>query len=72
MSEAICGTERNPGYRFAHPGYIHHADALILDLEDSVAANRKAGARETALAYLKQHGGERRQSLVVRVRLRVL
>jgi citrate lyase subunit beta/citryl-CoA lyase len=42
------------------------ADALILDLEDSVAADRKAGARETALAYLKQHGGAR-QSLVVRV-----
>src|SRR5215510_15652566 len=43
------------------------ADALILDLEDSVAADRKAGARETALAYLKQHAGERKQSLVVRV-----
>src|SRR4051812_29819779 len=43
------------------------ADALILDLEDSVAADRKAGARETALAYLKQHGGARRQQLVVRV-----
>jgi citrate lyase subunit beta/citryl-CoA lyase len=43
------------------------ADALILDLEDSVAADRKAGARETALAYLKQHAGERRQQLVVRV-----
>src|ERR1043165_3783842 len=33
------------------------ADALILDLEDSVAADRKAGARQTALAYLKQHSG---------------
>ncbi len=43
------------------------ADALILDLEDSVAAERKAGARETALAYLKHHGGERTQQLVVRV-----
>ena len=43
------------------------ADALILDLEDSVAADRKAGARDTALAYLKQHAGERRQQLVVRV-----
>ena len=31
------------------------ADALILDLEDSVAAERKAGARDTALAYLRQH-----------------
>ena len=28
-------------------------DALILDLEDSVAANRKAVARDMALAYLK-------------------
>jgi citrate lyase subunit beta/citryl-CoA lyase len=43
------------------------ADALILDLEDSVAADRKAGARDTALAYLKQHSGARRQQLVVRV-----
>jgi citrate lyase subunit beta/citryl-CoA lyase len=43
------------------------ADALILDLEDSVAANRKAGARDTALAYLKQHAGVRAQALVVRV-----
>jgi citrate lyase subunit beta / citryl-CoA lyase len=43
------------------------ADALILDLEDSVAAERKAGARETALAYLKQHAGARRQQLIVRV-----
>jgi citrate lyase subunit beta / citryl-CoA lyase len=43
------------------------ADALILDLEDSVAADRKAGARETALAYLEQHAGTRKQSLVVRV-----
>ena len=43
------------------------ADALIIDLEDSVAANRKAGARETALAYLKQYAGARTQALVVRV-----
>jgi citrate lyase subunit beta/citryl-CoA lyase len=43
------------------------ADALILDLEDSVAAERKAGARATALAFLKQHAGPRRQGLVVRV-----
>ena len=43
------------------------ADALILDLEDSVAAERKAGARDTALAYLNQHAGARRQQLVVRV-----
>ena len=43
------------------------ADSLILDLEDSVATDRKAGARETALTYLKKHGGPRRQQLVVRV-----
>src|SRR3954468_7846337 len=44
------------------------ADALILDIEDSVAADRKAGARQTALAYLKQHaGGPNRPQLVVGV-----
>jgi citrate lyase subunit beta / citryl-CoA lyase len=44
------------------------ADALILDLEDSVATDRKAGARQTALAYLKQHAGApNRPQLVVRV-----
>ena len=44
------------------------ADALILDLEDSVAADRKAGARETALAYLKQHAPlAQRPRLVVRL-----
>jgi citrate lyase subunit beta/citryl-CoA lyase len=42
------------------------ADAIILDLEDSVSADRKAGARETALAYLKQYTGSGPQ-LVVRV-----
>ena len=31
------------------------ADALILDLEDSVAAANKAGARETARAFLEAH-----------------
>jgi citrate lyase subunit beta/citryl-CoA lyase len=44
------------------------ADAIILDLEDSVAADRKAGARETALAYLRQHAAQtKRPRLVVRV-----
>ena len=33
------------------------ADALILDLEDSVAAGRKAEARATSLAFLKDVGG---------------
>jgi citrate lyase subunit beta/citryl-CoA lyase len=41
------------------------ADALILDLEDSVAAERKVAARGTALAFLKAHAGQHR--LVVRV-----
>lgn len=44
------------------------ADALILDLEDSVAADRKAGARQTALAYLNEHSpAGKRPQLVVRV-----
>src|SRR4051794_23048848 len=44
------------------------ADALILDLEDSVAPDRKPGARDTALAYLRQHAPlAKRPRLVVRV-----
>jgi citrate lyase subunit beta/citryl-CoA lyase len=44
------------------------ADALILDLEDSVSPDRKAGARDTALAYLRQHAPlQKRPRLVVRV-----
>src|SRR3954451_25320706 len=44
------------------------ADALILDLEDSVAPDRKPGARDTALAYLRQHAPlAQRPRLVVRV-----
>jgi citrate lyase subunit beta / citryl-CoA lyase len=44
------------------------ADAIILDLEDSVAAGRKARARETAPASLKRHAPEtKRPRLVVRV-----
>ena len=38
------------------------ADAVILDLEDSVAADRKAAARETALAFLKQHAPQHRSA----------
>jgi citrate lyase subunit beta/citryl-CoA lyase len=44
------------------------ADALILDLEDSISTERKAVARETALAFLKRaprHDGAPR--LYVRV-----
>jgi citrate lyase subunit beta / citryl-CoA lyase len=44
------------------------ADALILDLEDSVAADRKAEARTTSLAFLKEAGAEAsRPRLLVRV-----
>jgi citrate lyase subunit beta / citryl-CoA lyase len=44
------------------------ADALILDLEDSVAGERKAEARTTALGFLKEVGAEaRRPRLLVRV-----
>jgi citrate lyase subunit beta / citryl-CoA lyase len=44
------------------------ADALILDLEDSVAADRKAEARATALAFLKDVGTtDKRPRLLVRV-----
>jgi citrate lyase subunit beta/citryl-CoA lyase len=44
------------------------ADALILDLEDSVAADRKAEARATALAFLKDIGTtDKRPRLLVRV-----
>ena len=34
------------------------ADAVILDLEDSVAAERKAGARAMALAFLRAFPGK--------------
>jgi citrate lyase subunit beta / citryl-CoA lyase len=44
------------------------ADALILDLEDSVATDRKAEARATSLAFLKEVGAaEKRPRLMVRI-----
>ena len=44
------------------------ADAVILDLEDSVSAGRKEAAREMALAFLKAHAPQaKRPRLVVRV-----
>ncbi len=44
------------------------ADALILDLEDSVAAERKAGARETTLAFLADaRKSQARPLLMVRI-----
>jgi citrate lyase subunit beta/citryl-CoA lyase len=44
------------------------ADALILDLEDSVAASAKGGARRSALAFLKEANGvSGRPRLYVRI-----
>jgi citrate lyase subunit beta/citryl-CoA lyase len=44
------------------------ADALILDLEDSVAPDRKAEARKLTLAFLKEAGAQaNRPRLIVRV-----
>jgi citrate lyase subunit beta/citryl-CoA lyase len=43
------------------------ADALILDIEDSVAPERKAAARDMAGAYLKSQTGMRKQKLWVRI-----
>ena len=44
------------------------ADAVILDLEDSISAGRKSAAREMALAFLKAHAPQtKRPQLVVRV-----
>src|SRR4051812_40108250 len=49
-------------------GFKSGADAVILDLEDSVAANRKPAAREMALAFLRRHApAQKRPRLVVRV-----
>lgn len=47
-------------------GVTSGADALIVDLEDSVSTDRKAGARATALAFLQgaKRGG---QKLLVRI-----
>jgi len=43
------------------------ADALILDLEDSVAPENKAVAREQVCEFLATHAGERRQQIWVRI-----
>ena len=49
-------------------GMTSGADALIIDLEDSVAPANKAQARQTALAFLKEAAAEpSRPYLVVRV-----
>jgi citrate lyase subunit beta / citryl-CoA lyase len=44
------------------------ADAIILDLEDSITPERKPQARAAALDFLKKHGGKKdRPSLLVRI-----
>jgi len=43
------------------------ADALILDLEDSVAAENKAVARGLVCEFLAAHANERRQQIWVRI-----
>lgn len=43
------------------------ADALILDLEDSVAPGRKAAARGLAAEFLSEHGSKPRLELWVRI-----
>src|SRR6201987_6024309 len=49
-------------------GMTSGADALIIDLEDSVAPDNKARARESALAFLKEANADpARPYLVVRV-----
>ena len=49
-------------------GMTSGADALIIDLEDSVAPNNKEQARQTALGFLKEAAAEpARPYLVVRV-----
>lgn len=49
-------------------GLGSEADALIVDLEDSVAPDMKASARQTALAFLREAGAvEKRPRLFVRV-----
>ena len=43
------------------------ADALILDLEDSVAETRKVGARATACSFIAAHAGRIGASIFVRI-----
>jgi citrate lyase beta subunit len=43
------------------------ADALILDLEDSVAPNRASAARDLVLSYLKAHSDRSKCRLFVRI-----
>jgi citrate lyase subunit beta/citryl-CoA lyase len=56
MSSAVRSLLFVPGDspRKMEKGMTSGADALIVDLEDSVGANNKAGARVTAAAFLKE------------------
>ena len=48
-------------------GFGSGADALLIDLEDSVALSRKAEARALTVAFLKAHAGADGPRLLVRV-----
>ena len=48
-------------------GLTSPADALILDLEDAVAAPRKAAARASAAAFVAAHAAQMKTQLYVRI-----
>jgi citrate lyase subunit beta / citryl-CoA lyase len=48
-------------------GFATDADVIIVDLEDSVAIDRKAAAREIASAFIRQKRSEIRARIYVRV-----
>jgi citrate lyase subunit beta/citryl-CoA lyase len=48
-------------------GAVSGADALIVDLEDSVAPDNKAAARDTAADWLSDHRDEIRATLFIRI-----
>lgn len=53
--------------RKLHKGLHSAADALVLDLEDAVAPERKPVARTMAADFLAAHGGSAQAALYVRV-----
>lgn len=48
-------------------GFLTEADAIIVDLEDSVSLERKPAAREIAAAFMLQQRGKARARIYVRV-----
>lgn len=48
-------------------GFASEADVVIVDLEDSVAAQNKAAAREVAAGYIAQHRADTKAIIYVRV-----